>query len=294
MIPPALWHQARRIWFRARRDVVSQMGGSHRSLFRGTGLAFEEVRPYEPGDDVRAIDWNVTARMGEPFLKRYVEERELTWMILLDISRSMDFTTGAMRKREIAVELAALTAALALFHGDRVGLLLFGSKLEGCWRPRKGGQATLSLLQNALVREPKAAGSNLDQALRQASRLIPRRSLVLLVSDFLGGDFGPAFRAMGRRHDLIAVRIVDPREQSWPPTGLVRLRDLETGEIRLVDAQEHAERLRAVEAARSSSFSQAVEAAKAQGLTVSTTGAAAHDLLEAFRRRAQPVPSRRH
>src|SRR5262245_32768732 len=170
MIEPRLWRQAKRLWLRARRAAVSQLGGSHRSVFRGAGLSFEEVRPYEPGDDVRTIDWNVTARLGQPFVKRFVEERELPWLLMLDVSRSMSFGTGGRSKRDAAVEVAALAAAIALFHHDRVGLLLFSDRIEAWLPPRKGGRAALKLLHTALFREAAGRRTRLDLALRFAAR----------------------------------------------------------------------------------------------------------------------------
>jgi uncharacterized protein (DUF58 family) len=286
MFEPHIWQQARRLWVRARRAVATQMGGSQRSVFRGAGLTFEEVRPYEPGDDVRAIDWNVTARMGQPFVKRYVEERELPWMVMLDVSRSMAFGPAGQRKRDTAVELAALAAAIALFHADRVGLILFSDRIEAYLPPRKGGRFALRLLHTALFREPAGRQTRLAAALRFAQRVMPRRSLVLLLSDFQAEDYRRPLRALGRRHDLVAVRIVAAREQHWPDVGLISLADGETGRTRIVDSRRGAAKLAPHNEEMRSQLIHWLREAEADYLETDCTPKAPLRLLEYFQRRA--------
>ena len=286
MIDPQIWQQARRLWVRAKRAVASQLGGSQRSVFRGAGLTFEEVRPYEPGDDVRTIDWNVTARMGQPFVKRYIEERELPWLLLLDVSRSMNFGTTGQRKRDTAVELAALAAAIALFHADRVGLILFSDRIEAYLPPRKGSRAALRLLHLALFREPQGQQTRLAPMLRFAHRLMPRRSLVLLLSDFQSTEDLAPLRGLGRRHDLVAVRIVDRREQHWPDVGVLALQDAEQQRGRII----HTRAARAAAARHNETVCARLTAwlreAEGDYLEVANSAAAPRQLLAYFRRRA--------
>lgn len=287
MIHPRHWHLARRLWIRAKRAVASQIGGSQRSLFRGSGLDLEEVRPYEPGDDVRTIDWNVTARMGQPFVKRYIEERELSWQILIDISGSMDFPLpDGLSKRELAAELTALAAAMALHHNDRVGMLLLTAEIEHVSPARRGGKAILEMLHRALFHRRRHAGTDLGAALRRAARILPRRSLVLLFSDFLSTDFRQPLRLLGRHHDLIAVRIVAPLESSWPAAGLMRLRDLEIETVRIVDSSAVSQGVRERAQSDQTKLDGWWREADASGTVIEGSESAADSFLELLRRHA--------
>lgn len=235
MLSRDVLRQIRRLHLRARRAVTDLFGGEYRSVFKGAGIAFEEVREYQPGDDVRAIDWNVTARMGHPFVKRYVEERELTVMLLVDWSGSQRFGTGPAPKRDVAAELAAVLAFSAVSNNDKVGLVGFTDRVERFVPPRKGTRHALRLIREILYPQPVGRGTSLCAGLEFLSRILHRRAIVFLLSDFLDEGYERAFRRAGRVHDLIALRITDPRETELPPAGLLQLEDSETGQVVLVD-----------------------------------------------------------
>jgi uncharacterized protein (DUF58 family) len=199
MRPSDLLRQVRRLHLRARRAVEDILGGEYHSVFKGLGLAFEEVREYQPGDDIRTIDWNVTARMGHPFVKRFVEERELTALLLVDGSASLEFGSGRQTKREVATELAALLALSAIRNNDKVGLLLFTDRVERFIPPRKGTRHVLRLLRELVGYQPCSPGTSLRQALETANRLLRRRAIVFLLSDFLPYGYEARWRRSCRR-----------------------------------------------------------------------------------------------
>lgn len=273
MLPAEIAQAVKRIQFVTGRDVSDVMAGAYLSVFKGRGMEFEEVRPYVPGDDIRAIDWNVTARTGEPHVKRFVEERELTVMLLVDISASQDFGSGRRSKLEAAVELSALLAMSAVENGDKVGLLLFHGGADQYIPPRKGGKHALRVVREVLARgqetpagltsrsslldlprtirrwwaklqdktrgEPRRATS-ISAALEFCRKVLPRRAVLFLVSDFLDDGYLQVLRHANRKHDVVAALITDPREADMPPTGLVTLEDAETGKTRLVDTRSKA------------------------------------------------------
>lgn len=242
MLPADVLRQVRRLHLRARRVVQTLLGGEYHSAFKGAGLSFEEVREYQPGDDVRTIDWNVTARMGQPFIKRFIEERELTLILAVDVSASQRFGTRQLAKRAVAAELAALLALCAVSNNDRVGLVAFTDGVERFVAPNKGPRHVLRLLRDILAFEPDRPSTNLEVALDYLNKVQRRRAIVFLVSDFLSTGYEAAFRRTARKHDLIAVRTGDPREADWPAVGLVRLEDAETGQQVLVDTSSRAVR----------------------------------------------------
>ena len=207
MIPAEVLRQVRRVQIRARRAVQSLVGGEYHSAFKGSGLSFEDVREYQPGDDVRSIDWNVTARTGRPFLKRFVEERELTILLAVDLSGSLRFGSTATTKRTVAAELAALLAFAAIGNGDRVGLLqLSTDRIERYVPPRRGSRQAVRLLRDVLYLEPAGRGTDLAEALRELSRIQRRRAVVFyVISDFQGDGFEAAFRRAAGQHDLNAI-----------------------------------------------------------------------------------------
>lgn len=235
MLPAEITRQVRRLQLRARRAVLTLLGGEYRSAFKGAGLSFEEVRDYQPGDDVRTIDWNVTARMGHPFVKRYAEDRELTVILATDLSASQRFGTGTTTKKSVTAELAAVLAFAAVAHTDRVGLLGFTDDVERYVPPGKGSRHALRVLRDVLFFEPKGHRTDVAAALDYLNRVHRRRAIVFLFSDFLDGPFADPFRRAARQHDLIAVRTTDPREHDWPAAGLVQLEDAETAEQVLID-----------------------------------------------------------
>src|SRR6516165_1164669 len=235
MLPREVIRQIRRLQLRARRAVEDLLGGDYKSVFKGTGIAFEEVREYQPGDDIRAIDWNVTARIGHPFIKRFVEERELTVMLLVDCSGSNQFGTQMQQKREVAAELAAVLAFSAISNNDKVGLIAFTDRVERFVPPRKGTRHVLRLIRDVLFFQPKRRGTCIRAALDYANRVLHRRAVLFLMSDFLDRGYERSVKLTGRRHDLIAVPLSDPREHELPPVGLLQLEDAETGRPFLLD-----------------------------------------------------------
>lgn len=230
-------NQIRRIELRTRRMVNDSFAGAYHSVFKGQGMIFDSVRAYEPGDDVRSIDWNVTARAGEPFVKRYIEERELTVMLALDTSASIQFGTVRKQKRELAAELGAVLTLSALANNDRVGLLVFSDRLERFIPPRKGRNHALRLIRDLLTAEPSGKGTDLSLALRALNRALRRRAIVFLLSDFLAPveDYEAELVVTGRRHDVIALVVRDPLERTWPTGALIGLCDAETGNALWID-----------------------------------------------------------
>lgn len=274
MLGRDLVHRVRRLQLRAKRAVEDPLGGEYRSVFKGAGVAFEEVREYQPGDDIRSIDWNVTARMGHPFVKRYIEERELTLMLVVDASASQHFGTGALTKRDAAAELAGLLAFCAVSNNDKVGLLMCSDQVEKYVPPRKGARHALRLIRDILFFQPQRPGTNLRTALDYLGRVLRRRAVVFLFSDFLDQGFEPVLKRTGRRHDLIAVSIIDPRETTWPAVGLVEWEDAETGRRWLVDT--HSPTVRAAweqhERTRREQFTRLCRSAGIDQITATTGG----------------------
>jgi uncharacterized protein (DUF58 family) len=220
----------RRIELHTRRLVDSMFAGSYHSVFKGRGMNFEEVREYTPGDEIRSIDWNVTARMNAPFVKKFTEERELTVMLVVDVSASGDFGSVVSSKRELAAEVASILAFSAIQNNDKVGLLLFTDEVELFIHPKKGRMHTLRLIREMLYFRPQHRGTNLTGALEYLNKVVTRRAVVFLISDFLDEGYSRPLAVTARRHDLIAIPVVDPGEEDLPDVGLVTLEDPETGE----------------------------------------------------------------
>jgi len=226
----------RRIEIKSRRIVQELFSGSYHAVFKGRGIEFSEVREYVPGDDVRSIDWNVTARMDRPFIKQYHEERERSVVFLVDRSGSTRFGSGARSVAWIAAETTALLALSAASNQDKVGLLLFSDRLEQWVPPRKGRSHILRIVREVLFHRSVGMGTRLSEALERASRTVRRRSLIFLISDFLQDEeYESALAVAARKHEVVPVVLVDPREEDLPPIGLIETCDLETGERRLVD-----------------------------------------------------------
>jgi uncharacterized protein (DUF58 family) len=289
MLPPDISRQLRRLQLRARRAVANLLGGEYHSVFKGTGLAFADVRAYQPGDDVRAIDWNVTARMGQPFLKRFVEERELTVLFVVDASASLAVGTRRQAKREVVAELAALLAFAALHNNDRVGLLHCTERVEHVVPPRKGSRHAQRLLRDILFYQPTGLGTGLRTALDALNRVQRKRAIVFLFSDFLDVSFDRALRLAGRRHDLIAVWVRDPLEVELPDAGLLELADAETGRQVLIDTGSAAVRaaLAARRRRRDDELRRQFRAARVDAIEVSTAGGHLDALVAFFRGREQ-------
>jgi uncharacterized protein (DUF58 family) len=252
MIPREILKKIRQIEIRTNRLVTESLAGQYHSVFKGQGMNFEEVREYQPGDEVRSIDWNVTARMNHPFIKKFVEERELTLMLTVDVSASGLFGSRDQSKRELAAEIASVLAFSAIRNNDKVGLILFSDDVEKFIPPRKGRRHVLRVIREVLFFEPQGRGTNLNGALEFLLRVTPHKAIAVVISDFLGAPPGPSqakarpqlmlleslaqasqpmLRHANRRHDVVAVQITDPYELQLPALGRLVLQDAETGEI---------------------------------------------------------------
>lgn len=235
MIPREMMRKIRRIQIHTSHIVDDLLAGGWHSAFKGRGIEFEEVRPYQVGDDVRAIDWNVTARAGEPFVKLFREERELSVMLLVDLSASQDFGSFRQTKRELVTELGATLAFSAIKNNDKVGLTLFTDQIEKSLPPRKGTRYVLRLIRELLYCQPIGQGTSLRAALQHLNRTASRRSVVFLISDFQDNDYEKTLRVTRRKHDVIPMVISDRRETELPNVGLLNLRDPESGRMISID-----------------------------------------------------------
>jgi uncharacterized protein (DUF58 family) len=243
-IPPEVLQKVRQLEIQMKHLVNDVFSGEYHSVFKGRGMEFAEVREYMPGDDIRAIDWNVTARLGAPFIKKYVEERELTVMLAVDLSASGAFGSQNQFKRDLAVEICAILAFAAIQNNDKVGCLLFTDEVELFIPPRKGRQHVLRVIRELLYFEPQGTGTDLGQALQTLGRVLKRKSVVFVVSDFLDPGFESPLSVLARRHDLVPIVVTDAREERIPDVDLVDLEDAETGAVLTVDtgnaaAREH-------------------------------------------------------
>lgn len=238
-LTPEMLRKVRRIEIRSRRLVNNLFVGQYHAVFRGRGIEFSEVREYVPGDDVRSIDWNVTARLGAPFIKKFVEERELTVLLLVDVSASGTFGTAAQTKREIQAEITALLALSAIDNQDRVGLLAFTDRVEKYIAPSKGQRHVLRVVRELLSLQPASRGTSIAAALDYASKLLKQRAVIFVLSDFFDGvDYERPLRVIARRHDIVAVCVTDPRELELPNIGIIELEDAETGERVVADTSD--------------------------------------------------------
>ena len=235
MISEELAKKIRILQITTRKVVNDVLAGEYGSVFRGRGMEFDEVREYMPGDEIRTIDWNVTARTGTPYVKRFVEERELTVMFVVDLSASGEFGSVSKFKNEVAAEFCSLLAFSAVKNNDKVGLIVFTDQIEMYIPPKKGTQHVLRVIRELLNFKPRQASTDIEGALDFLGKVTKKRSVVFLVSDFQAERFEKPMRVIGKRHDLVAVTVVDPREVSLPNVGLVELEDAETGEIVLID-----------------------------------------------------------
>jgi len=248
----AIMSGMRKLEIRTRRMVNDSLAGAYHSVFKGRGMDFDEVREYSPGDEVRTIDWNVTARAGRPFVKKFTEERELTIFLLVDISASGNFGSAALSKRDLAAELASVLAFSAIRNSDKVGLLLYTDRVERYLPPKKGRRHVLRAVRDILYHAPEGIGTDSVKALDVVNHVLHRRAIVFLISDFeSSGDqiagraaLRRAMRQTNRRHDLIAVHVEDPHERQLPNVGILALEDSETGEVVEIDTASAAVRRR--------------------------------------------------
>jgi uncharacterized protein (DUF58 family) len=236
-----IFQKIRHIQVQTNRLVNALLVGVYKSAFKGRGIEFEEARPYQTGDDIRAIDWNVTARMSHPYVKNFREERQLTMMLVVDISASLRFGTPEKEKRQILAEVAAAFAFAAIKNQDKVGLILFSDIIEKYIPPNRGTRHVLRVIRELLAFEPKQKGTNIGDALRFFGKVQPKSSICFLMSDFMSSEnITHDIKLLSKKHDLIAVKITDPREMEFPPLPLAYVQDLETGKSAYVDSAEDA------------------------------------------------------
>jgi uncharacterized protein (DUF58 family) len=242
--PAEILKKIRALEIKTRGLVETAFAGDYHSVFKGRGMNFEDVREYQPGDEIRAIDWNVTARMGSAFVKKFTEERELTVMLIVDVSASGDFGSTTQSKRELAAEVACLLAFSAIRNNDKVGLLLFTDQVELFIPPKKGRSHTLRLIREILFFAPEGRGTDPALALDYLNKIVTRRAVVFFISDFQAQDFSQALAVTSRRHDFIAMQIHDEREKAFPNIGIITLEDAETGEQIEVNTADRSTRAR--------------------------------------------------
>jgi uncharacterized protein (DUF58 family) len=247
--PAEILKKIRVLEIKTRGLVETAFAGDYHSVFKGRGMNFEDVREYQPGDEIRAIDWNVTARLGTPFVKKFTEERELTVMLIVDVSASGNFGSTSQSKRELAAEVACLIAFSAIRNNDKVGLLLFTDRVELFIPPKKGRSHTLRLIREILFFEPEGRGTDPALALDSLNKIVTRRAVVFFISDFQAPDFSKTLAVSGRRHDFIAIHVQDEREKVLPNIGIITLEDAETGEQIEIDTANRTTRTRFVDLA---------------------------------------------
>ncbi len=238
MLSRETFAKIRRIQIRTRAILESGVVGSYNAVFKGRGMEFAEVREYQPGDDVRTIDWNVTARMGAPYVKKFTEERDLTLMLLVDLSGSQGFGSSYVVKRDLAAELAAVLAFSAVANHDRVGAVLFTDRVESHVPPARGMNHALRIVRDLLAFEPAGRGTDLGVAMRYTGQVMKRRGIVAVISDFQASGYDRPLGLLRRRHDVVALQLYDPHEIRVPAMGLVALSDPETGTLRVVDTDD--------------------------------------------------------
>jgi uncharacterized protein (DUF58 family) len=291
--PLEILEQVRRLELKMRRLVNSRFAGEYRSVYKGQGMEFSEVREYQPGDEVRSIDWNVTARLQKPYVKRYVEERELTVLLLVDCSASAHFGTRTRFKDDVELEVAAVLGLSALRNNDRVGLVAFTDRVEHAVPPRKGRRHGLRLLRDLLSLRPVGLRTDVAMACAQAERHLSHRSLVFVISDCNAAGAEPALRRLAARHEVVVLTVEDPVEHALPAAGVLVLADPETGERVEVDSSDAAFRTRYAAAAAAAGERRAAMFARC-GVTSVTlqTDAPIVEPLLAFFRRARPTARR--
>jgi uncharacterized protein (DUF58 family) len=282
-----LIRKVRRIQIHTSRVTSEALAGTYHSAFRGRGVEFEEVRPYVVGDDVRTIDWNVSARAGAPHVKQFREERELCVMLAVDLSGSLDFGTRSQFKREMVAEMAATIAFSAIRNGDKVGLLAFTDRVERFVPPRKGTRHVLRIVRELLALKPQGTGTRIGEAVDEITRVVRKRSVLFVISDFMDAGWERSMSVARGRHDVIPVVVRDAAEDSLPPVGLLELQDPETGECVLVDTADRGVRARFAAAAAEdrAALQQSFRRMRMDAVEVQTGGDFVKPLAEVFRRR---------
>ena len=288
VVGPDVLRQVKRIELRARQLVSTLFSGEYRSVFRGHGIEFAEVRAYQDGDDFRAVDWNVSARMGSPFVKTFEEERELTLLVVVDRSGSVEFGRP-YTKAERAVEVAAVLALAAARQNDRVGAVVFSQGIDHVVQPGKGRRHALRVIRDLLAFAPQDRGTNIGAALTYVSRLLRHRSIVVILSDFRATGWEEQLRNLASRHEVVAITVDDPRETELPSVGWIELEDSESGNQMLVDASSESTRLQQRMAAEEIRLARArtLKRAEVDHVALSTDKPYAEELHRAFALRAQ-------
>ena len=235
MIPKKIFQKVKRIEIKTRGLVNDLFGGEYHSIFKGRGMTFSEVREYNPGDDIRLIDWNVTARTGSPFIKVFEEERELTVFLLVDISASGEFGTGNQLKKDYCAEIASILGFSAIKNNDKVGLILFSDIIEKYLVPKKGKTHVLRVIRELLYTKPIGSKTSISQALDYLLKVAKRKCVVFLISDFLDNNYLTSLKVVNKKHDLVAIQVLDPAELEFPNLGLLKVEDPETGEMLWID-----------------------------------------------------------
>ncbi len=287
MIDAELVKKIRQIQIYTSHMVSANFAGQYESVFKGRGMQFEEVREYTPGDDVRTIDWNVTARAGKPYVKRFVEEREMTVMLVVDLSASGEFGTAGRLKNELAAEFCAVLAFAAVRNNDKVGLIIFTDEIELFIPPKKGSGHVLRLIRELLYFKMPKKKTNIPMALDYLARVIRKKATVFLVSDFMADDFKKELSLINRRHDVVAVAVRDPAEIEMPSVGLVEFVDAESGEVMLVDTSSGKFRGRfgSASAKRGEELAELLRSINVDCINIRTDKPYIHDLIKFFHMR---------
>ena len=287
MIPIEILQKIRRIQITTAKKATDMFAGEYKSVFKGRGLEFVEVREYLPGDEIRSIDWNVTARMGRPFIKKFIEERELTIMFLLDASRSNCFGTVNRLKRDLAAEVCAVLAAAATKNNDRVGLIVFTDRIELYLPPRKGTRHVFKVIREALYREPEGTGTDIPLCLEHLNRFMTKSTITFMISDFYAAGLRKPLSIASKRHDIVAVHVSDPRDAEMPDVGVVKLDDSETGRSYLLDTSDPAVRKEyaAKAAEKAEQLKKLFYAVNIDKVSVSTAEPYEEALIQFFQRR---------
>ena len=287
MIPKQILKKVKQVEIRTRGLVNDLFGGEYHSVFKGRGMAFSEVREYQPGDDIRLIDWNVTARNGSPFIKIFEEERELTVYLLVDISKSGEFGSQNQLKQEFGAEIASVLGFSAIKNNDKVGLILFSNDIEKYVVPKKGKSHVLRVIRELLYNEPKGNKTSIKNVLDYLLKVAKRKSVVFLISDFIDNNYWSSLKIVNRKHDLIGIRLFDPAEKLLPDLGVIKVRDPESGSSFWIDTSNRAE-IEKLKTQINSDFDAINKQAKKIGfdiISVSTNGDFVDPLISLFRKR---------
>ena len=287
MIPKQILKKVKQVEIRTRGLVNDLFGGEYHSVFKGRGMAFSEVREYQPGDDIRLIDWNVTARNGSPFIKIFEEERELTVYLLVDISKSGEFGSQNQLKQEFGAEIASVLGFSAIKNNDKVGLILFSNDIEKYVVPKKGKSHVLRVIRELLYNEPKGNKTSIKNVLDYLLKVAKRRSVVFLISDFIDDNYWSSLKIVNRKHDLIGIRLFDPAEKLLPDFGVIKVRDPESGSSFWIDTSNRAdmEKLKTQINSDHDAFNKQAKKIGFDIISVSTNGDFVDPLISLFRKR---------